>query len=152
MQLHELKRKTKTKSKKRVGRGGLRGKTSGRGHKGQNARAGHRVRPEIRDMIKKLPKLRGHGVNRSRTVNSSVVKPTPINLTVLEENFSNGDKVNPKVLVSVGLVDKKKGKLPKVKILGVGTLSKKLEVSNCAISESAKAQVEKAGGKVEVEV
>lgn len=149
MQLHQLKRKTKAKTKKRVGRGGARGKTSGRGHKGQKARAGHRIRPEIRDMIKKLPKLRGHGINRARTVNSSIVKPTPINLRVLEENFSNGDKVNPKVLVSAGLVDKRKGRIPKVKILGTGTLSKKLKVSNCAISESAKAQVEKAGGKVE---
>jgi large subunit ribosomal protein L15 len=149
MQLHELKRKTKTKSKKRVGRGGLRGKTSGRGHKGQNARAGHSVRPEIRDMIKKLPKLRGHGVNRSRTVNSSIVKPTPINLSTLEENFGDGDKVNPKTLVSNGLVNKKKGRIPAVKILGTGTLSKKLEVSKCTISESAKAQIEKAGGKVE---
>jgi len=149
MQLHELQRKTKAKTKKRVGRGGLRGKTSGRGHKGQKARAGHSLRPEIRDMIKKLPKLRGHGVNRSRTVNSSVVKPTPINLTLLEENFSDGDKVNPKVLVSLGLLDKKKGRIPKVKILGKGTLSKKLEVSGFTISESAKAQVEKAGGKVE---
>ena len=149
MQLHELQRKTKAKTKKRVGRGGLRGKTSGRGHKGQKARAGHSLRPEIRDMIKKLPKLRGHGVNRSRTVNSSVVKPTPINLTILEENFGDGDKVNPKVLVSLGLLDKKKGRIPKVKILGKGTLSKKLEVSGFTISESAKAQVEKAGGKVE---
>jgi len=149
MQLHELQRKTKAKTKKRIGRGGLRGKTSGRGHKGQKARAGHSLRPEIRDMIKKLPKLRGHGVNRSRTVNSSVVKPTPINLTLLEENFSDGDKVNPKVLVSLGLLDKKKGRIPKVKILGKGTLSKKLEVSGFTISESAKAQVEKAGGKVE---
>ena len=149
MQLHELQRKTKAKTKKRVGRGGLRGKTSGRGHKGQKARAGHSLRPEIRDMIKKLPKLRGHGVNRSRTVNSSVVKPTPINLTLLEENFSDGHKVNPKVLVSLGLLDKKKGRIPKVKILGKGTLSKKLEVSGFTISESAKAQVEKAGGKVE---
>jgi len=102
-------------------------------------------------MIKKLPKLRGHGKNRARTVNSSVVKPTPINLALLEENFSNGDKVNPKTLVSVGLVDKKKGKIPKVKILGIGALSKKLEISNCTISGSAKAQVEKAGGKVERE-
>ena len=149
MQLHELKRKTKAKSKKRVGRGGLRGKTSGRGHKGQKARAGHSLRPEIRDMIKKLPKLRGHGVNRARTVNSSVVKPTPINLSTLEANFSDGDKVNPKTLVSSGLVNKKKGKVPAVKILGTGTLSKKLEVSKCTISESAKTQIEKAGGKIE---
>lgn len=150
MQLHELKRKTKAKSKKRVGRGGLRGKTSGRGHKGQKARAGHSIRPEIRDMIKKLPKLRGHGVNRSRTVNSSVVKPTPINLKVLEENFGDGDKVNPKVLVSAGLIDKKKGRIPKIKILGTGEISKKLEVSGFTISENAKGKIEKAGGKVEV--
>ncbi len=150
MQLHELKRKTKAKSKKRVGRGGLRGKTSGRGHKGQKARAGHSIRPEIRDMIKKLPKLRGHGVNRSRTVNSSVVKPTPINLKVLEENFGNGDKVNPKVLVSAGLIDKKKGRIPKIKILGTGEITKKLEVSDFTISESAKGKIEKAGGSVKV--
>ena len=148
MQLHELKRKTKAKTKKRVGRGGIRCKTSGRGNKGQSARAGHRIRPEIRDMIKRLPKLRGHGINRARTVNSSIVKPTPINLAVLEKNFSNGDKVNPRILVSAGFVDKKKGRIPEVKILGIGTLSKKLEVSNCTISKSAKAQVEKAGGKV----
>lgn len=150
MQLHQLQRKNKNKSAKRVGRGGLRGKTSGRGHKGQKARAGHSLRPEIRDMIKKLPKLRGHGVNRSRTVNSSVVKPTPINLSVLEENFVDGDKVNPKDLVSKGLISKKKGRIPAVKILGTGTLSKKLEISNFTISESAKAQVEKAGGSVKI--
>lgn len=146
MQLHEIKRKNKSRLKKRVGRGGIRGKTSGRGHKGQNARAGHRVRPEIRDMIKKLPKLRGHGVNRSRTVNSSVVKPFPVNLSVLEENFSNGDKVNPKSLVSIGVVSKKKGKIPSVKILGTGIITKKLEISNCTISNGARLQIEKVGG------
>ena len=58
-------------AKRRVGRGGKRGKTSGRGHKGQRQHGGHGVRPELRDMIKKLPKLRGHGINRSRTVNSA---------------------------------------------------------------------------------
>lgn len=151
MQLHQIKRKSKTKAKKRVGRGGLRGKTSGRGHKGQKARAGHRLRPEIRDTIKKLPKLRGHGVNRAQTVNSSVVKPNIINLSVLEENFSVGDKINPKTLVSAGLVSKKKGRIPAIKILGTGTLSKKLEISGFTISESAKTQVEKAGGSVERE-
>lgn len=61
MQFHTLKSKTKRKHSKLVGRGGTRGKTSGRGTKGQNARAGHKKRPEIRDFIKRVPKLRGRG-------------------------------------------------------------------------------------------
>lgn len=148
MQLHQLQRKNKNKSAKRVGRGGKRGKTAGRGTKGQNARAGHRVRPEIRDALKKLPKLRGHGKNRARTVNSSVIKPEPVNLATIESAFSNGEKVEPKTLVLKGLVNKSKGRIPAVKILGTGILSKKITVSGCTISKSAKAQVEKAGGTV----
>lgn len=61
MQFHTLKRKTKNKKSRQVGRGGTRGKTSGRGTKGQNARAGHKNRPELRDFIKRVPKLRGRG-------------------------------------------------------------------------------------------
>ncbi|KKW15207.1 MAG: hypothetical protein UY54_C0009G0005 [Parcubacteria group bacterium GW2011_GWA2_50_10b] len=61
MQFHTLKRKTARKYPKQVGRGGTRGKTSGRGTKGQNARAGRKKRPELRDFIKRVPKLRGRG-------------------------------------------------------------------------------------------
>ncbi len=61
MQFHTLKRKTPNKKSAQVGRGGTRGKTAGRGTKGQNARAGHKNRPEIRDVIKRVPKLRGRG-------------------------------------------------------------------------------------------
>ncbi len=61
MQFHTLKRKNKNKKSKQVGRGGTRGKTSGRGTKGQNARAGRKKRPELRDFIKRVPKLRGRG-------------------------------------------------------------------------------------------
>lgn len=61
MQFHSLKRKTPNKKSKQVGRGGTRGKTSGRGTKGQNARAGRKKRPELRDFIKRVPKLRGRG-------------------------------------------------------------------------------------------
>ncbi|MEK7194527.1 MAG: uL15 family ribosomal protein [Patescibacteria group bacterium] len=61
MQSHNLKSKTKRTRSKQVGRGGTRGKTSGRGTKGQNARAGRKKRPEIRDFIKRFPKLRGRG-------------------------------------------------------------------------------------------
>lgn len=63
MQFHTLKPRTKNKKSRQVGRGGKRGKTSGRGTKGQNARAGRKKRPEMRDIIKRIPKLRGRGVN-----------------------------------------------------------------------------------------
>ncbi|MDP3763076.1 MAG: uL15 family ribosomal protein [bacterium] len=61
MQFHNLKAKTERKYARQVGRGGTRGKTSGRGTKGQNARAGRKKRPEMRDIIKRIPKLRGRG-------------------------------------------------------------------------------------------
>lgn len=61
MQFHTLKAKTKRKTSRQVGRGGTRGKTAGRGTKGQNARAGRKKRPELRDTIKRIPKLRGRG-------------------------------------------------------------------------------------------
>lgn len=61
MQFHNLQSKTKRKRSRQVGRGGTRGKTSGKGTKGQNARAGRKKRPELRDIIKRVPKLRGRG-------------------------------------------------------------------------------------------
>lgn len=61
MQFHTLQAKTKRKYARQVGRGGTRGKTAGRGTKGQNARAGRKKRPELRDIIKRIPKLRGRG-------------------------------------------------------------------------------------------
>ena len=147
MQLHELKPTAPRKTAKRIGRGGKRGKTSGRGHKGQKARAGNSSRPEIREQIKKLPKLRGHGVNRARTVNSGRDLPVVINVSALEK-FS-GTEVNPKALVTAGLISGKNKRTPKVKILGAGDLSKKLSVSNCLVSATAKEKIEKAGGSVE---
>ena len=60
MQIHEVKRNKKQKSHVQLGRGGRHGKTSGRGGKGQTARAGNKRRPEMRDIIKKIPKLRGY--------------------------------------------------------------------------------------------
>jgi ribosomal protein L15 len=60
MQIHNLKRVHKNKKDRIVGRGGKHAKTSGRGGKGQTARAGNKRRPELRDIIKKLPKNRGY--------------------------------------------------------------------------------------------
>lgn len=148
MQLHELQPLHKRKTAKRVGRGGKRGKTSGKGHKGQKARAGNSTRPEMREIIKKLPKLRGHGVNRAQTVNAERKQYVPVNLTAIEAAFENGADVTPATLVAAGVVAKKSKKAPLVKILGTGELTKKVSVSNCAVSASAKTKIESAGGSV----
>ena len=147
MQLHELKPTTPRKSAKRIGKGGKRGKTSGKGHKGQKARAGKSSRPEMREIIKKLPKLRGHGVNRARTVNSERVLPVVVNVSALE-GLETGSTVTPKSLVTAGVIASVKRKAPKVKILGNGNLTKKLTIENCQVSASAKEKIESAGGSV----
>lgn len=60
MQLHQIKPSHKLKTKKRIGRGGKKGTYSGKGMKGQKSRAGAKIRPELRDFIKKIPKVRGY--------------------------------------------------------------------------------------------
>lgn len=148
MQLHELKPTNARKTAKRIGRGGKRGKTSGRGGKGQTARAGNSMRPEMRDFIKKLPKLRGHGVNRAATVNEERVRPVAVNVSALELAFKAGDTVSPKTLVAAGVVETVRRKAPKVKILATGELTKAVTIEGCEVSATAKAKIEKAGGKV----
>lgn len=148
MQLHELKPTTPKKAAKRIGRGGKRGKTSGRGHKGQKARAGNSTRPEMREHIKKLPKLRGHGVNRAQTVNAEKVQATVVNIAALEAGFEAGAVVNPKTMVAAGVLETVRRRAPKVKVLGNGELTKKLVIENCQVSASAKTKIEAAGGSV----
>lgn len=145
MQKHELKRRTKLAKKTRIGRGGKRGKTSGRGHKGQKARAGTGIRPDIRDAIKKIPKLRGRGVNSNKSIKN---KSQVVNVSAIDLNFEDGEKVNPKSLHLKNLIRKVSGKLPVVKILGTGEISKKVILTDCLVSVSAKEKVEKVGGKV----
>lgn len=147
MQLHSLSRSHARKQSRLVGRGGKRGKTSGRGGKGQTARAGHKIRPEARDLIKKLPKRRGHGKNRARTVRVKA-RPAPVNLAALAAAFSANETVTPAALAQKKLVRKVSGHAPVVKILGTGELSKALVVRGCLVSATAKAAIEKAGGTV----
>ncbi len=128
-----------------VARGGKRGKTSGRGGKGQSARAGNKRRPEWRDIIKKLPKLRGRGVNQNKPVSSALII---VNITALEKVFSANDAITPTILVEKGLVAKLSGVMPMVKILGDGEVTKAFKISGCTISGSAKEKIEKAGGSV----
>lgn len=148
MQLHTLQRNTKNRTKKRVGRGGTRGKTSGRGHKGQKQHGGHGIRPQMRDVIKKLPKRRGHGKNRARTVNPNRPVAIAVNLALLEASFNAGDTVTPTILRDKKVIRNTKGKPSPVKILGNGELTKNLAISGCLVSKSALEKIEKAGGSV----
>jgi len=143
--LHTLKRTHKNKKSRQIGRGGVKAKTAGRGTKGQNARAGHKKRPELRDFIKRVPKLRGRGVNSNTSIQDAY---TPVTLSAISDVFSNGDKVSPATLVSKGVITLVYGSKPKVKILATGDITKKVTVSGCSMSLSAKAKIEAAGGKV----
>ena len=136
MQIHELQKNTKDKKPKKVGRGGKRGKTSGRGHKGQKARAGRKIRPNLRDTIKKIPKLRGYRFNRAYDLGPEVV-----NLGDLEKNYKAGETVSPGSLLAKNLVKRQKGQKPRVKILGNGELKKKLKFKDVIFSKSAEAKI-----------
>ena len=144
MQIHQLKPKHKNKGKKRVGRGGKKGTYSGKGIKGQASRAGRKMVPIIRELIKKYPKLRGYKFrSKARTYGFKVIV---FNLEFLEKQFSDGDKISPENLIEKGFLSKIKTKTPEVKILGKGKLTKKFTVENCKVSASAKKTIEKAGG------
>jgi large subunit ribosomal protein L15 len=148
MQIHDVTRENPNKDGKRVGRGGKRGTYSGKGMKGQKSRAGHNIRPDVRDTIKKIPKKRGFGKNRGRTVNASAVSAIVVNIAVLDKLFEGGDEVTPKTLLEKNAIRAAKGVKPTVKILGNGTLSKKLTVSGVALSGAARKAIEENGGTV----
>lgn len=139
----DLKRKTENKKGKLVGRGSKRGKTSGRGTKGQKSRAGHKIRPEIRDRIKKLPKLRGRGKNIFRAFRAT---PETVNVGVIGKVFEKGAVITPATLFDKNVIRRKKGVLPAVKILGGGEIAHAVEIYDCQVTDAAKAKIEAAGG------
>ncbi|MEK7173752.1 MAG: 50S ribosomal protein L15 [Patescibacteria group bacterium] len=141
MQLHTISA-PKEKSAKRIGRGGKRGTFSGRGTKGQKARAGRRIRPQLRDILKKIPKKRGYRFTAFRQ------KPFAVNLGALENNFVSGETVSPATLLEKHIINKRGAKLPLVKILATGEVTKKFIIEGCEISASAKEKIEKAGGSM----
>jgi large subunit ribosomal protein L15 len=99
----------------------------------------------VREQLKKLPKLRGRGVN---SLKGFGIRPTAVNISQLEALFVAGDTVTPVLLAERGLVRARKGTTPVVKILGDGELTKKLIISGCKVSTSAREKIEKAGGSV----
>jgi large subunit ribosomal protein L15 len=145
LKLHELKpAEGSRKVRNRVGRGigSGNGKTSGKGHKGQNARSGGGVRPGFEGgqnpLYRRLPK-RGF-TNRTRKEYSV------ISLDVLNR-FDAGTEVKPELLIESKTVKNVKDG---IKVLGNGTLDKKLTVKANKFSASAVEAIEAAGGKTEV--
>lgn len=145
MQRHNIQSNTPRKRSISVGRGGKRGKTSGRGTKGQKARAGHKIRPEMRDIIKKLPKLRGRGVN---TLKSIKISNQVVNLGDIEANFESGAIITPAVLHEKSLIRKIGGKIQSVKILNSGELTKKFTFDKCLVSKTAADKILSVGGTI----
>ena len=146
MKLNELEKNIgATKKRKIVGRGrgsGL-GKTSGKGHKGQNARSGGGVRPVFEGgqtpLYRRLPK---RGFNNAQFATVYAV----INVSDLNR-FENGTVVSPALLKEVGLV---KNQLDGIKVLGNGELTKKLTIQAHKFSKTAVEKIEKSGSKIEV--
>ncbi len=145
MNLHELSpAEGSKKSSKRIGRGHGSGwgKTAGKGHKGQKARSGGSIRPGFEGgqmpLQRRVPKRGFNNIFAKNIV--------AINVSALEA-FDDGAEVTTEAIIEKGIVKKS---YDGIKILGNGTLTKKLNVKVAAYSESAKQKIEAAGGKAEV--
>jgi large subunit ribosomal protein L15 len=143
MQVHQV--KFRLKKSKRIGRGGKKGSYSGRGIKGQKARAGHRIRPALRDFILKWPKKRGW---KNIKLEKNVFE---VNLEKINEKFNEGEIVSAETLKEKGIL-----KIPKrlkkfqIKILGQGNLTKPLIFDyRLLFSEKAKEKIENSGSKIQ---
>lgn len=138
---------SQVKKRKRIGRGGSRGGTSGKGHKGQHARSGGGVRIGFEGgqtpLLRRLPKHGFNNVQFARVV--SIVK-----LESIEKMFVAGDVITKLDFVSKGLVHTKSGKMPLIKVLSNGTLSKKFTIQADLFSKEAIRKIEAVGGKAEV--
>ena len=145
MKLHELSPAPgSVREVKRIGRGhgSGQGKTAGKGHKGQKARAGRGMRPGFEGgqmpLQRRVPK---RGFNNIFATRYAIVNLAALNM------FETGAVVDTEALKAAGLV---KNSYDGVKILGNGALEKNLTVKAAAFSESAKSKIEAAGGKAEV--
>ena len=138
MLLHQLQSQhPREEPQPRIGRGGKRGHTSGRGQKGQKSRSGHRIRPAERDLIMRLPKRRGY---RYQSIYS---KSQILNIKDLARCVV--DVINPDALYAAHLIDDAK---QPVKILSLGVIHRPVTLEHVIVSKQAKAKIEQAGGKI----
>ncbi len=144
LQLNNLKKLTEPR--KRVGRGGKRGRYSGRGKEGQKSRTGSTG--ELKAFFEggQMPLVRR--IPRRGFVNALACKPVIVNIEDLERKFTADDTVNELSLREKGLI--KGNGAVRVKILGTGSLTKKLTVTVYAVSKTATQAIEKAGGVIQL--
>lgn len=143
MQLHQVQPTHKAKQPKRIGRGGKKGTYSGKGVKGQSARAGANFQPYIRELMKRYPKLRGYTF-KARQYNLTI-----LSLAALGKAFQAGEVVSPASLKAKRLLQNARtGARAHVKILSKGEIAIPLTIEKCEVSKSAKEKIEKAGGTI----
>jgi len=136
MYIHTIRPKTKNEGKKRIGRGGKRGTYSGRGQKGQKARAGRNILPGLRATILRIPKLRGY--------HNKAKDSAPITVTLTQIEKITDAHIDHAILVKNKIIRAKE----KVKIVAVGSIASKKEIAGIPCTKQAKALIEKSGGSV----
>ena len=144
MEIHNLGPAVEKKTRNRVGRGigSGNGKTAGKGHKGQKARTGGKIRRGFEGgqtpLYRRIPK---RGFNNIFSTEFATVNVSDL------ERFEDGTVVNMELLVKEGLVRRE---LSGLKVLGNGTLTKKVTVEAKKFTNAAKEKIEAVGGKIEV--
>ena len=137
MNLHTLRPKTRNKKIKRIGRGGKRGTYSGRGQKGQKARAGHKIRPAQREALLRIPKRRGF---KNKTKSDKTAILTIGQIAKIKEKI-----INLAIVKKYGFVSRMD---KTAKVLGGGDLSTAKEIVGISCSKSARETIIKAGGTI----
>lgn len=137
------------KKRKRIGRGGSRGGTSGKGTKGQKARSGGYVSPVFEGgqmpLTRRLPKRGFKNATRKEYV--------CVNLQQIEDFFSSGEQVTKQTLIEKGVIKSEKSKKGfsfLLKVLGDGALSKKVTVQAHAFSKTALKAIQDCGGQASI--
>ena len=143
MNLNSLQVGQRRKKPQRIGRGGKRGTTSGRGQKGQKSRAGRKLRPAARDLVIRISKRRGFR-NKPKSA-----KPLTLNLTDLNRRaiiLGKNAKIDRTVLAELGVISL--SYQGRIRILGNGLISVPVTVQGLEVTQGAKEAIQKAGGSV----
>ncbi|PIR88698.1 MAG: 50S ribosomal protein L15 [Candidatus Harrisonbacteria bacterium CG10_big_fil_rev_8_21_14_0_10_44_23] len=141
MLINEIRKpKSQKRPKARVGRGGKRGYSSGKGTKGQKSRSGHKIRPAVRDLLQRLPRLRGRGQHKNYPKSDT---PVLIRLSDLEKLKIK--EVSIPSLKTAGIITATN---QKVKVVATGEIKSPITLKYVPVSAGAKQAIEKAGGKV----
>ena len=135
------------KPKKRVGRGigSTKGKTAGRGHKGQKSRSGVAIKSFEGGQMPLYRRLPKRGFKSFRKNNIAEINISKIHEMIEKKRFTSNEKLNLTKLQKLKIVN---SKYTSIKVLGLGEIKEKIDLEVNYISKSAKEQIEKSGGKV----